>query len=381
MSILNIALRAFFHLTTLIFIILSISTFLFVTPIFANEQVSFKAVTIANDFDSGYQVVAHDMNGDGMSDLIVLDSRFTELVWFENPKWERHVLADSMTRMINLTLCGGFLVVAQQFSNRVKDSTGEIVVIMADGSKRVIDRLPTSHRLRCADIDGSGNMVVINGPLTGVQAIAPEYQDHVPLVYYIPGEWKRRFINDENEGVQHGIYIYDWNGNGKDDILTASFSGIHYYSMNNEWIRTEIAKGYPGQWPQIGSSDIAIGQADGRYLAAIEPFHGHEVVVYRDGKRVAIDNTLDQGHTITTGDLNNDGKDEIIAGYRGNGQSVNIYYLENMFWKRTVLDDGDMAAASCTVADLNSDSLPDIACIGRATKNLKWYENQGQGLK
>jgi YVTN family beta-propeller protein len=46
-------------------------------------------------------------------------------------------------------------------------------------------------------------------------------------------------------------------------------------------------------------------------------------------------------------------------------------------WERLVLDDGGITAADCAVADLNGDSLPDIACIGSQTANLKLYENLG----
>ena len=41
-----------------------------------------------------------------------------------------------------------------------------------------------------------------------------------------------------------------------------------------------------------------------------------------------------------------------------------------------MLDDGGMGAASCAIADLNDDGRPDVACIGSATTNLKWYENR-----
>jgi hypothetical protein len=37
-----------------------------------------------------------------------------------------------------------------------------------------------------------------------------------------------------------------------------------------------------------------------------------------------------------------------------------------------------MAAAACATADLNGDGKIDIACIGSATTNLKWYENAGE---
>ena len=70
---------------------------------------------------------------------------------------------------------------------------GDVVVLVRPSdvrqpwSKREIDRIPTSHRLRCADIDGSGKPVVVNAPLTGAKAERPDYRDRVPLVYYKPG--------------------------------------------------------------------------------------------------------------------------------------------------------------------------------------------------
>jgi hypothetical protein len=343
----------------------------------AVEPATFKEHVLADDLTSGYQVEVSDVNRDGMPDLIAVDSRAEDLVWFEGPNWERHVLSSGMTRMIYMGVCDGHYVVAQKFSNRVKDSIGEIVVINEDGTKNVIDKIPTSHRIRCADIDGSGNEVVINAPLTGLDALAPDYRDNVPLVYYKPGDWQRQVIGDENEGVMHGIYIYDWDGNGRDDVMTASFSGIHVYSFENGWQRTEITRGNPGDWPLVGSSDLAVGHAGSRYVASIEPFHGNQVAVYQDDKRLVIDDTINQGHTITTADLNNDGHDEIIAGDRGEAQSVFVYYREGDGWIKTILDDGDMSAATCISADLNNDGLKDIACIGRTTENLKWYENLG----
>ena len=91
-----------------------------------------------------------------------------------------------------------------------------------------------------------------------------------------------------------------------------------------------------------------------RFLAAIEPWHGNEVSVYRqDNKKVwqrqVIDNALDQGHTILTADLNGDGNDEIVAGYRGKVRGVNIYYAGGAKaerWANRPLDNG-MAASSC----------------------------------
>jgi hypothetical protein len=363
------------------------------------EPARFTEHTIATGLKGGYQVVVADVNHDGKPDLIALASGMPELVWYENPTWERHVLAGGFTRMIN---CAAWdadgdgipeIVLASGFANEAKNSVGNVSVLRHDGDPRglwkvtEIDRLTTSHRLRWADVDGSGKKVLINAPLTGAHAEAPEYRDHTPLVLYRPGEWKRELIGDQNEGVVHGIYVIDWDGDGRDELLTASFVGIHLYKLgaDGRWTRTEIAKGDPAAWPKSGSSDVAAGRIGGaRYIAAIEPWHGNQVAVYRQlgasWQRRVIDDSLTDGHTIATADLNGDDNDEIIAGFRGGKHSVYVYYADDAHgerWSQAVLDDGGMAAAACVSADLNADGRIDVACIGSATANLKWYENLG----
>jgi hypothetical protein len=356
-------------------------------------------------------VVPCDVNHDGKIDLIALASGMSDLVWFENPTWERHVIASNLPRMINLaawdTDGDGIpeIVLAHEFSMRAKDSIGIVSLLKHNGDPRQpwtvteIDRLPTSHRLRWADIDGSGRKVLVNAPLIGAKAEAPDYRDQVPLVYYRPGAWKRQVIvgqvgnlppienrpvDDRTEGLVHGLTIIDWDGDGRDEILTAGFTGIQMYKFgkNGQWTKTEIAKGDTAPWPKSGSSDIAVGQTGkDRFLAAIEPWHGNQVVVYRKQgsawRRDVIDDSLLDGHTIVTADLSGDGNDQVIAGMRGKPQRVYIYAFDGTRWNRQTLDDGDMAAAACAVADLNGDGRPDIACIGSATHNLKWYENLG----
>jgi hypothetical protein len=363
----------------------------------ATPPARFSEHTIATDLKGGYQVVAADLNHDGKPDLIALASGMAELVWYENPGWQRRVIAGGLSRMINCAVLDADgdgipeIVLASEFSMQAKDSLGVVSVLRHNGDPRQpwsvteIDRLTTSHRLRTADIDGSGKKVVLNAPLTGAKAEAPDYRDQAPLVFYRPGEWKRQFISDENSGVVHGIYIVDWDGDGRDEVLTASFTGIHLFKLGKDgrWSRTEIAKGDPAPWPKSGSSDVAVGRLGStRFLAAIEPWHGNQVAIYRQQKgqweRQVIDTSLVDGHTIQTADLNGDGNDEVVAGYRGQGRSVYVYYAEDAAgsrWTRQVLDNGGMGAAACAVADLNDDGRPDIACID--STRLKWYENLG----
>ena len=357
----------------------------------------FKEHLIANDLKGGYQVVPFDVDRDGRVDLIALASGMPDLVWFKNPGWQRHTLARGLNRMINLAACAGMeeIVVAHEFANVPKNSIG-IVSVLTPGpdrsqpwTVREIDRLTTSHRLRCATIGKTGHPVVINAALAGAKADAPDYLDHAPLVYYRPGEWKRILINEANEGVVHGIFVTPWPGRGGPDcVLTASFLGLHAHcpeSGGATWTRTLIHAGNPAPRPKSGSSDIAVGKLGReRFLAAVEPWHGDQVSIYREARgvwsRTVIDRSLVDGHTIVTADLDGDGRDEVIAGYRGQGRSVYIFTAKDKqgtAWEKTILDDGGIAAAACAAVDLNGDKRLDIACIGSFTTNLKWYENTG----
>lgn len=375
----------------------ALTTFVALSLCASKASGQFRAQVIADDLRGGYQVVAADINHDGKPDLIAVATGMTELVWFENPKWERHVIARNLSRMINLGAADidgdGIpeLALAHEFDPNAKNSIGIISLLHHNGDPREpwtvteIDRLSTSHRLRFADIDGSGRKVLINAPLTGALAIAPDYKDATPLVCYRPPNWKRELITGKNQGVVHALTIFDWDGDGRDDILTAGFLGVHRHQLdkNGSWTRTEVVKGDPAAWPKSGSSDVAIGRLKNkRFLATIEPWHGNQVVVYLseqgNWKRSVIDTSLIDGHALVIADLNSDGRDKIVAGMRGGGHKVYVYTASDstgLKWDRSVLDDGGMSASNCIAVDLDGDRRIDIVCIGSATHNLKVYQS------
>lgn len=378
-------------------IIASVLFLLLVTNTVA-AQFKWQEHSLATDLRGGYQVVVADLNRDRKPDLIALASGMKELVWFENPSWTRHVIINNANRMIN---CAAYdtdgdgipeIALAQEFANNPAQSLGIVSLLKHKGDPtalweaKEIDRLSTSHRLRWADLEGSGKKVLVNAPLANAMARLPEYRGNVPLVLYRPGIWQREAISSALEGVLHGISIVDIDRDGREDILTASFVGVDSFRFvkDGRWLRNKLVKGDPAPWPKSGASEIAVGMlGKERFLTTIEPWHGQQVAVYRFGKtdweRLVIDDKLNDGHTLLTADLNGDGRDEIIAGYRGEGRSVNIYSFDTKAkrWVKQALDNGGIAAAACAVADLNGDGKPDVACIGSATTNLKWYENLG----
>jgi hypothetical protein len=345
-------------------------------PLLLPAQPKFTEHVLATDLRGGYQVVVADLNHDGHPDLIALASGLHDLLWFEGPTWTRHVLATGQNRMINCAVIGNEIVLASEFNNEAKNSIGLVSVLRPGPDVREpwtateIDRLPTSHRLRVADLFHDGHPVVVNAALTAPDAGGPDYRGQTPLVYYVPGEWKRKVISLENTGVVHGIFV-----TAENCLLTASFTGIHQFcaAKDGKFTRTEIARGDSSPWPKSGSSDVTIGHlGKTEFLAAIEPWHGNQVAVYTGGRREVIDTELLDGHTIQSSDLDGDGNDEILAGFRGQPHHLYLYRYDGKRWVRSTLDP-DMAAASCAIADLNGDRKPDITCIDGT--RLKIYIN------
>jgi hypothetical protein len=283
------------------------------------------------------------------------------------------------------------IALAYGFDTEYSRSAGIVSILSHQADPRApwlakeIDRLPTSHRLRFADIDGSGRKVLVNFPLIGARGNAPLYRDHVPLVMYRSDDWKRELITDAEEGVVHGIFPTASDGDTHESLLSASFLGVYALRFGGgKWTRTLVVAGDPAEWPKSGASEIVVGHVGReRFLATIEPWHGNKVVVYRtvDGtwKRHVIDDSIADGHAIVVGDFDGDGQDEIVVGERGGKRSVYLYRSTKApgdQWAKQVVDDGGGGAAGCAVGDLNADKRLDIVCISSATGAARWYENR-----
>ena len=358
----------------------------------------FTAHTVATEIRGGYQVVAADLNRDGRTDLVALGSQMTELVWFENPGWERHVITTGAPRMINLDVGDADgdgvpeIGLAYEFSTSPGKSLGKIAILQSTADPRApwtlkeIDAVSTSHRVRWADVDGAGRKGLIVAPILHAKATGFPDPDRLPtpLLLYRSGAWKAEPITVENQGVVHGLLVADRDGDGRQEVLTAGRLGIHEHSLGKDgtWKRTEIAKGNPAPYPDGGSSEVGAGFVNkARFYATIEPFHGNMVVVYRQDsqgqwQRQVIDTELSNGHTLVVVDVDGDGTHEIVAsGTRA--KNVYMYRIgqDGQKWQRSIVDEA-LAANSCTAGDINGDKKMDLACIdGTAPFSVRWYEN------
>ena len=365
---------------------------------------------------SGYQVAVADVKGDDRLDILALSSEQNIVDWYQNPTWRTRSVTTSTEKNISLAplFRSGYpaqgLALASGFNLDHAEDGGEIwwaksgPTLDAEWALTLIGRVPGAHRLRWADLDGDGRLELVVVPIVGPGSRPPDYSVPAQITWFQMPEallsghaenigrestqWTPHLI-DNTLTLVHGVHVMDWNGDGRDEIFTASAQGVNLFESkgqgaNTEWTRTLLTPGDQGE-RYHGASEIGVGKVQGhRFLATIEPWHGDKVVVYPQVKngfpeRHVIDSGFKSGHALVCADLDGDGNDEIVAGYRGHGTSLFIYHTRDdrgAHWERQTLDE-EIGTSCLAIADINGDGRPDIVVIGSSTANVNWYENLG----
>ena len=357
---------------------------------------------IVNGIGQGYSQVIADFNHDGKPDIAALGLTADAIYWYENPYWTPHLIitakdAPKPVYMDAADIDGDGIpeiLLAFHFNTDPHKDSGTVAILHHDGDPRrpwkidrVIDNVPSDHRVRFADINGNGKQAIVIAPILAGTATGFPDPDHnvTPLfVYRAENGWKREIITLENHGVSHGLNIQALSGPSQ-AVMTSGYEGtaIHEF-RDGKWIRTPLTPGKDAPWPSGGSSDVMFGHlGNKRFYVTIEPFHGNMVVVHMpDGKggyaRQVIDDQLANGHALTLVDADGDGNDEIVAG--GNRSSQSMYFYKatdatGQNWIRFQMDD-DMAPAACHTVDLKgTGKLTDVVCLDMRDPGwLKWYE-------
>ena len=384
----------------------------------AQQIVQFKEQIVDANMTGGYAVGVIDINHDGKPDIVGISQQVKDLVWYENPSWTPHLIAKDLPGLVNLAFNDvdhdGIpeIVVEYSFSMQPAKSEGNVVLLSHQGDPtglwkvNKVDAISTSHHIAWADLEGTGQKLLINAPLISPNQVSPKYEGKVPVYFYrVPkdwsGPWKRELLTDQLGGVTHRVRVVKWDGDSKrDQLLIAGFDGITLFSASGTGANLKFAAklinpgdqveraNAPGTAYSIGTGDVKIGHlGKQRFLITNEPWHGNEVVVYLDDHkggwtRQVIFTELTEGHEICIGDLNGDGLDDIVAGDRSRGKvsTSHVFYASDATgtkWHHEELDHLGMSASGCEIADINGDGRPDIIMIGGATHNIKVYENLG----
>src|SRR5215813_6919351 len=63
----------------------------------AEPALHFQPVDVDTKVEIGYGVTVADVNGDRKPDILLVDKNI--VVWYENPTWEKHVMAERLTQL------------------------------------------------------------------------------------------------------------------------------------------------------------------------------------------------------------------------------------------------------------------------------------------
>jgi len=373
-----------------------------VLPGFALPEAVFEAQVIDDKITVGYGLAVADVDGDGKMDILLADSDRT--VAYRGPDWKTRELTGKLTPKDHVCICAKDLdgdkkaEIAVGAEWNPGDTKNSGAVFSLNGSadcfaKREatgLHREPTVHRMHWVAEKGGKNFLAVL-PLHGPGNVKGEGEGINFLGYRPEEDWKT-FLIHKGFHLAHNLDPVKWDDSGNESILVACKEGVHllYPGGKEKWTARQMTK--------QGAGEVRLGKLPNgkRFITSIEPMHGNEVVINPEAKnglwsqkRVVIDDGLNQGHALVTGDFLGLGYDQVVAGWRqksGEGKKVGIrFYVpvneDGSKWKmHAVIDDNTMACEDMKAADLDGDGDLDLVAAGRATRNVVIYWNKSTGL-
>ena len=360
----------------------------------------FKATTVDDKISIGYGLAIGDVNGDKKPDILLADAK--EIVWYQNPGWEKSVIAKNLTPRDNVCLAARDLdgdgkveiAVGAQWNpgETNNDAESGAVFYLQRPEKEgemwqpvKLPHEPTTHRMHWVRTGEKQHALVVL-PLHGRGNANGAGANGVKIIGYTfpdkPGDaaaWKQTVLDD----TLHVTHNFDLRPHGTtDEVLIGGKEAMLLATPNAagwDTARLALTDGATPAWGGAGEVRFARD-----FVAGIEPFHGPSLTLFtRDEKtrtwqRRVLDSSFNQGHALACGNFLGLPREQIIAGWREPNAAkqfgIKIYREEAGAWKSDwVCEPNSMACEDLKLADLDGDGRLEIIAAGRSTKNVVIY--------
>ncbi|MDZ4288632.1 MAG: FG-GAP and VCBS repeat-containing protein [Prosthecobacter sp.] len=378
----------------------------------AQTAPSFKAEEIDAAVGIGYGLALADVNGDGKTDILLADKEV--IVWYQNPAWTKHIIAEKLTEKDHVCIAArdidgdgkAEVAVGAQWNPGDTVTSGAVFYLQppADRTQRwkpiELSHEPTTHRMRWVR-NAAGRYDLIVVPLHGRGNKSGEGAGVRVLAYHVPEDvtqpWNTSVVH-EGMHLTHNFEIVPVVPGEPEPLLLAGREGIVRLTPGEKGWREQWITRHPADSPDLrGVGEVRTGAFAGGqpYVAAVEPMHGHQLVLYtpppdgpKDGLwvRKVLDDTLADGHALACHDFLGLNNRQIAVGWRaaqkvGPKVGVKLFWTtkeDGAGWEQTLVDDNLMACEDLMGADLDGDRDVDLVAAGRRSKNLKIYWNLRQ---
>lgn len=368
----------------------------------------FKAVEIDNKIQIGYGLALEDVDGDKKTDIILVDKN--QIVWYQNPAWTKHVIAEKLTKSDHVCVAAKDLdgdgkceiAVGAEWNPGDTVNSGAVFYLKPPKDRTQpwtpvkLPHEPTTHRMAWVrDWQDGYRLVVL--PLHG-RGNKDGKGDGVKMLSYKmpenPTDAWATILLDDSLHATHNLDPVFWDDDPASEFLVASREGTFLINWaDGKFVRTAIGGDEGG-----GSGEVRLGRLPGgkRCVATIEPMHGNRFVAYTPSasggdtapwKRNVVDESLIDGHAVAAGDVLGVGSDQFVVGWRAMSRPANANVRvgiklftpldgEGKQWRQDLIDDNKMACEDLRLTDLNGDGKLDIVAAGRGTKNVMIYWNE-----
>jgi hypothetical protein len=362
---------------------------LFVTFIVAvagfTQVPTFKKTVITRDFISE-GVAVSDLNKDGKMDIIA------GYYWFEAPNWTRHEMAPSRTFDPRKEYCESFLNHAMDVN---LDGWDDVIIVDYPGKpgfwfenpknkpgqwkKHIIaDSLGIANESPgFIDIDGDGRLDILCGDVKKKQIVwlqAPSKKGETA--------WKRHNLSQENvkgtERFSHGIGFGDINMDGIKDVVIKEgwFEGKKNQS-SGDWTFHPANLGDACSHMQVldingdGKNDVLTASAHKLGVWWYEQISENGQINFKIHE---ISRTTAQTHSSIMADINGDGRKDYITGKRflahngndaGDADAPILMWLDlhpekAPYYTEHIIDSDSGAGLNIAARDMNRDKKLDI---------------------